>query len=184
MDPGWGLHLGAQLSPFQLGRPTPLFIGAAMGARFGYAPRACGAQSVPAPPARRAYGPGGFFLPLPVQFHNFLGDRVRAPPVQTKLHFVSLSSALHLYLSLSFFPARLSLVLCCGAEGLERSALLYRGCVAVAVALACAPAGAQCSSCVCFVVFCIVSRYKAGVLSGVRRLSISTAMGGLLGTGQ
>ena len=59
------------------------------------------------------------FLPLPVQFHSFLGDRVRAPPVQTKLHFLSSSALLFtrccwcsLCLSLlSFFPARLSLVL-------------------------------------------------------------------------
>ena len=34
------------------------------------------------------------------------------------------------------------------------------------------------------VVLCFVLYYKAGVLFGVRRLSISTAMGGLLGTGQ
>ena len=103
MDPGWGLHLGAQLSLFQLGYPTPLFIGAAMGARLGYAPRACGAQSVPAPSARRAYGPGGFFLPLPVQFHNFLGDRVRAPPVQTKLHFLSGTAASLIPINRNYF---------------------------------------------------------------------------------
>jgi len=91
----------------------------------------------------------------------FLGDWVRTPPgtdqasfpffFGTALHAVLLVQSVPQFF-LSFPPA--SPWPSAGAEGLERSALLYRGCVAVAVALAsCAPAGAQCSPCVCFVCF-------------------------------
>ena len=150
---------------FNLAAQRPLFIGAAMGARFGYAPRACGAQSVPAPPARRAYGPGGFFLPLPVQFHNFLGDRARAPPVQTKPHFVS-SSALHFSQCCwccsvpqffhSFPPA--SPWSSAGAEGLERICaavprLCGRGCGACIMCTCRCPVQPLCMF--CCVLYCI-----------------------------
>ena len=152
--------------------------------RHAERPRASGAESL-----RSGWVFPSTTSPIP----QFFGGPCSSTPGadQASFRFSFFGTALHavslvLFVPQSFILSRPPLPgPLLALRGWSEFALLYRGCVAVAVALAsCAPAGAQCSPCVCFVVFCIVSRYKAGVLSGVRRLSISTAMGGLLGTGQ